>query len=178
MIKTWKAQEQMDQLDKVLALVDSSQEGEALGALRMARRILNKKGLSFNALARVAAEGTTLADTGSFFSGAQVQLEAKIEQMQDDLSAHVEQNQNLTMQIDFWRKRALELEQMLSLSQAETARWKAMARETAERLWDLGQMACAEVALRETTATVAADEPVTEEATMPSNVEKLKVVGR
>jgi len=161
----------MDQLDKVLALVDSSHEGEALGALRMVRRLLAKDGLSFKDLARAAGGVSGFSLRDAFFSGAQVQLEAKIEQLQDDLSAHVEQNASLTVQIDFWRKRAFELEQMLNLNQAETARWKAMARETAERLWDLGQMACAEVAMTETKAAVGAAE---EDEAEP---EKVKAVG-
>ncbi|MFA6280204.1 MAG: hypothetical protein WC612_05385 [Bdellovibrionales bacterium] len=130
----------VDQLDKVLALADSDHEGEALGALRMARRILSREGLSFSDLARIAQRsGFSLAR--GFFSPADVQLEAKIDRMHDELDAHVEQNQSLTTQIEFWRKRAFELEQMLTLNQAETARWKEMARETAERLWDLGQIA-------------------------------------
>ncbi len=130
----------VDQLDKVLALADSDHEGEALGALRMARRILLRHGLSFSDLAQVARR-SGLSLTRGFFSPINVQMEAKIDQLHDELSAHVDQNQNLTTQIEFWRKRAFDLEQMLTLNQAETTRWKEMARETAERLWDLGQIA-------------------------------------
>lgn len=131
----------VDQLDKVLALADSDQEGEALGALRMARRILLRHGLAFSDLAQVARRSGLSSSPRGFFSPVNVQLEAKIDQLHDELSAHVDQNQNLTTQIEFWRKRAFDLEQMLTLNQAETARWKEMARETAERLWDLGQIA-------------------------------------
>lgn len=137
-----------DQLEKVLALADSDQEGEALGALRMARRLLERNGLTFGDLAQ-AARRSSISARPFFFSGAQVHLEAKIEQLQDDLSAHVEQNESLSTQIEFWRRRAFELEQMLNLTQAETARWKEMARDTAERLWDLGQIARAEAAVAE-----------------------------
>ncbi len=136
----------VDQLDKVLALADSDQEGEALGALRMARRILSRHGLAFSDLAQVARHSGFSRSRG-FFSPVNVQLEAKIDQLHDDLDAHVEQNQNLTAQIEFWRKRAFDLEQMLTLNQAETARWREMARETAERLWDLGQIAHEDVFL-------------------------------
>lgn len=132
-----------DQLEKVLALADSDHDGEALGALRMARRLLAREGLSFGLLAQAARRGQSLFSQ-SFFSGSQVQLEAKIDQLMDEIDAHVEQNSNLTSQIDFWRRRSFELEQLLAMNQAETARWKEMARETAERLWDLGQIARSE----------------------------------
>ncbi len=141
----------MDQLDKVLALADSDHEGEALGALRMARRLLERTGLSFTDLAQAARRpGAAPLTRSSFFSNAQAQLQAQIDQLQDDLDAHVVQNESLTAQIEFWRRRSFELEQMLGLNQAETERWKQMARDTAERLWNLGQMARAETALAET----------------------------
>lgn len=139
-------QRALDQLDKVLALADSDHEGEALGALRMARKLLEREGLQFSDLASVLGKISALRGT-SFFSAAQVQLEAQIEQLQDDLAAHVEQNASLSGQIESWRRRAFELEQMLALTQTEAARWKETARETAERLWDLGKMAHAEAFL-------------------------------
>ncbi|HAX91624.1 MAG TPA: hypothetical protein DCY07_05375 [Rhodospirillaceae bacterium] len=135
-----------DQLDKVLALADSDQEGEALGALRMARRMLSRDGLTFSDLAQVAKR-SSFSLSRKIFSPSTVQLEARIDQMHDELHAHVIQNQSLTEQIEVWRRRAFELEQLLSMNQAEAARWKEMARETAERLWDLGQMARADAFL-------------------------------
>lgn len=139
-------QRNAEQLAKVLALTDSDHDGEALGALRMARRLLEREGLSFTTLANVARRGQSVFSQ-PYFSAQQVQLEAKIDQLMDEIDAHVEQNNSLSGQIDFWRRRAFELEQMLSLNQAETARWKEMARETAERLWDLGQIAQSEASL-------------------------------
>ncbi|MDD3181715.1 MAG: hypothetical protein PHD48_02780 [Alphaproteobacteria bacterium] len=132
-----------DQLEKILALTDSDHEGEALGALRMVRRLLEREGISFAALAQVARRGASVFSQPSF-SGAQVQLEAKIDQLMDEIDAHVEQNSNLSSQIDTWRRRSFELEQMLAMNQSETTRWKEIARETAERLWDLGQIARSE----------------------------------
>jgi len=156
-------QRPIDQLEKVLALADSDHEGEALGALRMARRLLERNGLSFSDLARSVRQAG-FPPRPFFFSGAQVQLEAKIEQLQDDLSAHVEQNDSLSTQIEFWRRRAFELEQMLNLNQAETARWKEMARETAERLWDLGQIARAEAFVSDAAMPEEDEESPTPEA--------------
>lgn len=157
-------QRTIDQLDKVLALAESDHDGEALGALRMARRMLSREGLSFVDLALVAKRGNLSAGR-SFFSGQQVLLEAKIDKLHDEIQAHVTQNENLTHQIDAWRRRAFELEQMLALNQAETARWKEMARETAERLWDLGQMAHGDVVLA-STCEDEADELTEQEASL------------
>ncbi len=134
----------MEQLEKILALIDSSHEGESLGALRMAQKVLARNGLRFRDLARGVDRPFFRT---SFFSGSQAQLEARIEQLQDDLAANVEQNESLSLQIEFWRSRAAELEQSLALSRAEGARWKATARETAERLWDIGQLAHIEASL-------------------------------
>jgi len=152
-----------EQLDKVLALAESDHEGEALGALRMLRRMLLREGLSFAEMAAAARNGSF---SRSFFSSEQVQLEAKIDQMHDEIQAHVEQNVSLTNQIEFWRRRAFELEQMLVLNQSETARWKDMARETAERLWDLGSIARAEATLE----SVAYEDE-------PQDVTELKAAG-
>lgn len=155
------------QLEKVLALADSSHDGEALGALRMARRMMQKEGLTFMDLA-TAARKSQFSMTRSLFTGQQGQWEQKIDQLQDELHAHVEQNESLTTQIEFWRKRAFELEQMLNLNKGETERWKEMARETAERLWDLGQIAQADSALSDVVSEASAQERSSED-------EKLKV---
>ena len=151
-------QKTIEQLDKVLALAESDHDGEALGALRMVRRMLTREGISFTDLAQAAKKGELFSRP--FFSGDQVQLEAKIDQLHDEIDAHVEQNVSLTTQIEHWRRRAFELEQMLALNQAETARWKEMARETAERLWDLGQMARAEASLEDVNGLDDTDVPL------------------
>lgn len=163
----------MDQLDKVLALADSNHEGEALGALRMARRMLERTGLSFTDLAQAARRpGAAPLTRSSFFSNAQAQLQAQIDQLQDDLDAHVVQNESLTAQIEFWRRRSFELEQMLGLNQAETERWKQMARDTAERLWSLGQMAQAEAYLTETQETLSSEEDAAPEEEQKNKQER------
>lgn len=157
-----------NQLDKILALADSDHEGEALVALRMARQMLEREGLNFSDLAQAARRRSFSLRT-SFFASNTHELEEKIDQLQDDIAAHVEQNESLSAQIEFWRRRAFELEQLLNLNQAETARWRDMARETAERLWDLGQIARAEAFLSD--QPVAEDDPLTEET------QRLKAAG-
>lgn len=161
------------QLEKVLALADSSHEGEALGALRMARRMMQREGLTFLDLAS-AARKSQFSMTRSLFSGSDELSELKIDQLHDEIQAHVAQNESLTSQIEFWRKRAFELEQMLNVNKGETERWRDMARETAERLWDLGQIARADAALSEVSYEDAQKEGA-EKASGKTSDEALKV---
>ena len=162
---------ELEQIDKVLALADSDQEGEALGALRMARRLLEKEGLSFSSLVQAARRGRLGYLGGSVFSATQSGLESQIDQLQDEIDAHVEQNASLTSQIDTWRRRSFELEQLLGQTKAEADRWRHTARETAERLWDLGQIARADV--------FHSDSPVPEDADDEQDLEQepLKAAG-
>lgn len=133
-------QHRVDQLDKVLALVDSSHEGEAVGAVRMARQLLERDGLSFGDLAKAASSTRARVPLSrALFSGQLVHLEAQIAQLQQTIDVLRDDNQNQLTQIDFWRRRAFEMEQQLNLSQSESQRWKQLARETAEKLWDLSQ---------------------------------------
>ncbi len=137
-------QRRVEQLDKVLALVDSSHEGEAIGAVRMARRMLSRDGLSFGDLARAAANRSRFSLPRTFFSGQNMHLEAQIAQLQQKINDMVGDNQSLATQIDFWRRRAYEMEQQLNLSQSDAQRWKQLARETAEKLWDISRLAGAD----------------------------------
>lgn len=135
-------QSRVDQLDKVLALVDSSHEGEAVGAVRMARQMLERDGLSFGDLAKAASTNRgRFPFSRTLFSGQLVHLEAQIAQLQQIVDDLRNDNQNQTTQIDFWRRRAFEMEQQLNLSQSEVQRWKQLARETAEKLWEIGELA-------------------------------------
>ncbi|MER2519758.1 MAG: hypothetical protein ABTQ34_03600 [Bdellovibrionales bacterium] len=129
-------------LDKVLALVDSDMEGEALTALRKARQMLAKEGLSFEDLARVATGSASAISLKTPFgilrSAQQSELEIQLEEARattEDmrLSLH-EQDQNLRQ----WQRKAMELERKLDATASEAKKWQELARETAERLWDLG----------------------------------------
>jgi hypothetical protein len=128
------------QLDKVLALADSNHDGEALVAVRMARQLLSRDGLCFSDLARAAVQKPRMNLPFGFFSGQHiVNLETEILQLRQELedlrSAKVEQE----AQAEMWRLRTVELEQKLSGSQTEAVRWRQLARDTVEKLWDLGQ---------------------------------------
>ncbi len=134
-----------DQLDKVLALAESVHDGEALGAIRTAQRILSRNGLSIRDLARAATVNGATArpapSTGSFtlFSSRQNGLDVQIVQMRQQLNDLQSQLQTQELQLEFWRRRAADLEQTQMQAQAEAQRWRILAKETAEQLWDLGQ---------------------------------------
>jgi len=133
---------QVDQLDKVLALADSSHEGEAVVAVRKARQLLSRDGLSFSDLARAASSGRShFSFPRSLFSAQTVHLEAQMAQLQQMLGDLRADNQSLKTQVEFWSRRAFEMEQQLHASLSETRRWKQLARETAEKLWDISQIA-------------------------------------
>jgi hypothetical protein len=130
----------VEQLDKVLALADSSHEGEAVGAVRMARQILSRDGLSFSDLARAAsAKSRFTLPLSIFSSGQHVHMEAQVARLQQQVYDLQGEKQDQQTQIDFWRRRAFELEQQLNLSLSDAQRWRQLARETVEKLWDLGQ---------------------------------------
>lgn len=134
------SQPPFQQLDKVLALADSSHEGEAVVAIRKARQILLRDGLSFGDLARAAQQKPRTHLPFGFFSNQQmVSLELEVLQQRqkiDDLHIAL---QAQTVQAEMWRNRVAELEQKLNVRNADAERWRQLARDTVEKLWDLGQ---------------------------------------
>lgn len=127
------------QLDKVLALADSSHDAEALVAVRMARQMLSRDGLCFSDLARAAQKPRVNLPFG-FLSGQHiVNLETEILKLRQELEDLRTEKVAHELQADVWRQRAVELEQKLSSSLTEAARWRQVARDTVEKLWDLGQ---------------------------------------
>ncbi|MDP9126938.1 MAG: hypothetical protein M3N08_01580 [Pseudomonadota bacterium] len=128
-----------EQLDKVLALADSSFDAEAVVAVRKARQMLSRDGLSFSDLARAASARPRPKGFGIFSSPQQAQLETQILQLRqrlDDLHLDV-QAQNI--QLEFWSRRAGELEQNFRQARLEAERWRQLARDTVEKLWNLGR---------------------------------------
>jgi len=127
-----------DQLDKVLAMADSSHDGEAIVAVRKARQLLSRGGLSFSDLAR-AVSMTRPRRAFSLFSGQQMHVESQLVQMRqriDDLSTEMHTQ---SVQLEFWRRRATELEQNASQNHLEALRWRRLAQDTVDKLWDIGQ---------------------------------------
>jgi hypothetical protein len=128
-----------EQLDKILALADSNHEGEAVGAVRKARQILTRDGLSFGDLARAASRQTRGSGVFSFLPGQKDHLESQIHHLRQQLEDLQAQMQTQDLQLDFWRRRATDLEHSSTQAFHEAERWKKLARETAERLWDIGK---------------------------------------
>ncbi len=145
--------QQPSQLDKILALADSSHDGEAVVAVRKARQVLMQRGLSFGDLARAAAQKQRRGLPMPFFMTPSVELEIENNELRQQLCATRNDLQMRSAEAELWRQRAAELEQKLIASQAETRRWRQMARDTVEKMWDLGQT------MHEDEFTSLADEP-------------------
>jgi hypothetical protein len=133
-----------EQLDKILALADSNHDGEAVVAVRKARQMLSRDGLSFGDLARAASTrnvpvGSKSASMFSFLSGHNEHLESQVIHLRQQLEDLQAQMQTQDLQLDFWRRRATDLEQNSMQATNEAERWKKLARETADRLWEMGQ---------------------------------------
>jgi hypothetical protein len=137
-------QRSSDQLDKVIAMADSSHEGEAVVAVRKARQLLLKGGLSFGDLAKAAINHRSHSPTFpspsyTAMSGQQMHLEAQVLKMRarmDELQASLRIKNT---QLEFWRGRALGLETTLHHKRTEAESWKKLAQNTVDKLWELGQ---------------------------------------
>ncbi|MDD3371594.1 MAG: hypothetical protein PHE27_07205 [Alphaproteobacteria bacterium] len=126
-----------EQLDKILALADSSHDGEAVVAVRKAREMLSRDGLSFSDLARAASVKTSAAIP--FLTGGREYLESQIDHLRIQIEDLQSQMNTQDFQLDYWRRRALEVEQSLEHAQGEADRWKKLASETANRLWEIAR---------------------------------------
>jgi hypothetical protein len=139
------------QLDKILAMADSGHDGEAVVAVRKARQVLSNNGLSFSDLAR-AAQRPRPINLPFFAASPTVELEIQNNELRQRLAEANNDVVHQSAEAELWRRRAAELEQKLAASQLESKRWRLLARDTVEKLWDLGQ------SVREDEFT--ADEPV------------------
>jgi hypothetical protein len=126
-----------EQLDKILALADSTHDGEALVAVRKARQMLSRDGLSFGDLARAAAIKSS--GTYPFLTGGREYMETQICHLRAQVEDLQSELQTQDFQLDYWRRRAFEVEQTLQQAQVESDKWKKLAGETANRLWDIAK---------------------------------------
>jgi chromosome segregation ATPase len=130
----------LQRLSKVLALADSSQDGEAVAAVRMAKQLLTQNGLSFADLAQSAANSPNIVrsafSTGAFahkITDTQIaELQLKIRQMQS--AGKLQSNELAHARVNMAR-----LEASLVQAQQEVEKWRQLAQETANKLWDIGQ---------------------------------------
>lgn len=130
-----------EQLDKILAMADSIHDGEAVVAVRKARQMLSRGGLSFGDLARAASSSAMLKSSSvfSFISGGREYMEAQLHHLHQQVDDLQGQLQTQDLQLDFWRRRAMELEQSSQHALSEADKWKKLASETADRLWEIGR---------------------------------------
>jgi hypothetical protein len=131
-------QQLQNQLNKILAMADSSHDGEAVVAVRKARQVLSRNGLSFADLARAASHKQRRMPF-PFFASSSVDLELELLELRQQLRSIQNDLQMQTAESELWRQRSSDLEQKLCTSQTEAKRWRQLARDTVEKLWDLGQ---------------------------------------
>lgn len=131
-IMLWRVAMSVDRLSfvrlsKVLALTDSSHEGEAMAALRLARHMMARNGLSF---ADLVAAGET--NKGSLAGDKITALQAEIARLH---RAQQEKDAELVLA----RQTIAHLRKVLARIQKDGERWQKLAKATAESLWHIGQ---------------------------------------
>lgn len=131
-----------DKFAKVLALADSNHHGEAQSALRAARIMLARAGLTFRDLADRARQPEVSAQPAPAPSPYQPPPGPNTAPV-----ATTGGDEALRTQMRVMESRIRELEQNLEKQQGElvrqrqeTSRWHTLARETAEQLWDVGKV--------------------------------------
>ena len=130
----------LQRLSKVLALVDSSHDGEAVAAVRMAKQLLSQNGMSFADLAHSTTQtsASLRAAAGPSYAAYKINetqlavLQLKVRQMQ-------EASKLQTHELAHARMTVTQLQAALTQANEEAEKWRALARDTANKLWDLGQ---------------------------------------
>ncbi|HYG84669.1 MAG TPA: hypothetical protein VD978_00255 [Azospirillum sp.] len=123
-----------DKLAKVLAMVESEHQGEALSALRAARIMLSRAGMTFRDLA-VGARPRP----GPQEPPAVATPPAK-PPPPDELALGLRrQVADLEQEVAALRRQLDKANGELDKQKDEVDRWRSLARETAEKLWDLGK---------------------------------------
>lgn len=128
-----------DKLAKVLAMAESEHQGEALAALRAARIMLSRAGMSFKDLAQIARPPAAkeavrpeeppsppVPPVRTPSPDLVVQgLRRQVSDLEKEIAGLQRQLEKATGELDKHKE--------------ESDRWRILARDTAERLWDLGK---------------------------------------
>ncbi|MBK1842032.1 hypothetical protein JHL17_32005 [Azospirillum sp. YIM B02556] len=131
-----------DKLAKVLAMAESEHQGEALSALRAARIMLSRAGLSFRDLAERARmpvppvpEPPPVAQPSAAPAGAPAPQPPP-----DELVRGLRrQVKDLELELATLRRQFDKAAGDADRQREEADRWRTLARETAEKLWDMGK---------------------------------------
>lgn len=127
-----------EKLAKVLAMVESEHQGEALSALRAARIMLSRAGLTFRDLvtgglpAKAASEPVATPPP----QAPPPDYPPPPDQIVQGLRRQVS---DLEREISTLRRALDKAQGEADRQRDEAGRWRVLARETAEKLWDLGQ---------------------------------------
>ncbi|CAO3415605.1 hypothetical protein [Azospirillum doebereinerae] len=127
-----------DKLAKVLAMTESEHQGEALSALRAARIMLSRAGLSFRDLAERARSDRAMPDPSPVVVVPPV-TPAKPPPPDQLVQGLRRQVRDLELELATLRRQLDKAAGDRDRHKDEADRWRRLARETAEQLWDVGK---------------------------------------
>jgi len=129
-----------DKLAKVLAMAESEHQGEAMSALRAARIMLSRAGLTFRDLALAARQPADTPPRSPITTpppaAAPPAKPPPPDQMMLGLRRQVS---DLEREVTALKRRLDKAVTEAEKQREEADRWRTLARETAEKLWDLGK---------------------------------------
>ncbi|WP_247874027.1 hypothetical protein [Azospirillum sp. TSH58] len=125
-----------DKLAKVLAMAESEHQGEAQSALRAARIMLSRAGLSFRDLARGARPLSATPEPPPAASAPPPDRPPPPDQLVQGLRRQV---RDLELEVAGLKRQLEKSNGDMERQREEADRWRGLARETAEKLWDLGK---------------------------------------
>lgn len=126
-----------DKLAKVLAMAESEHQGEALSALRAARIMLSRAGLSFRDLAERARPGAPPEPSPTVVvTPATPAQPPPPDQLVQGLRRQV---RDLELELATLRRQLDKATGDADRHRDDSDRWRTLARETAEKLWDMGK---------------------------------------
>ena len=130
-----------EKLAKVLAMAESEHQGEALSALRAARIILARGGLTFRDLALAARNGHAEPRPAKPATPPPEPPPPPSREPPPDqlVTALRRQMRDLELEISSLKRQLEKVGGDLDRQRDETDRWRTLARETADKLWDVGQ---------------------------------------
>ena len=125
-----------DKLAKVLAMAESEHQGEALSALRAARIMLSRAGMSFRDLAQGARPAPAPEPPPTVVTPAPPDRPPPPDQLVQGLRRQVK---DLELEIAGLKRQLEKTSGEMERQKDEADRWRTLARETAEKLWDVGK---------------------------------------